>query len=180
MNIWDNWNNCLKPTFRIDRDILWTILENEQHTDYIQYTILGPASDADGDAGNLITVGQIHVLFDYINRDLYVFSLDTHPEFRGQGVGTFLLRYVAVEANAIKPTNLLTIHLDDMSDESANSAKNIYRKIGMVPETVMDQPEREGLIVNLQSNAGWKRFCKHYLKGNTNKVFRNNEECPCN
>ena len=75
-------------------------------------------------------------------------------------------------------TFLLTIHLDDMSEKANDSAKNIYRKLGIVPETVMYQPERKGLVVDIQSNSGWKRFFSHYLKDD-NIVFQNNMEYLC-
>ena len=175
MNNWDNWDKCLKPEFTIVKQgVTNDEHKNNENNERFVYTITGPDPD---DSTAIINVGVISVLFDYLERDLYIFALDTDDRFRGNGVGTFLLRYVAVEANNLTP-NLLTIHLDDMSEEAINVAKNIYRKLGMVPETDMFQPERKGLVVDIQSSSGWRRFCHHYLKGN-NKVFINNPDCPC-
>ena len=117
----------------------------------------------------VLIVGSIQVVFDFRDRELYILDVTTHKKFRGMGIATFLLRYVASKANMLKPP-LKYIKLDDMSLFARYKKKNIYLKVGMKPETTLREPERKGLIVDIQSNAGWRNFFKKYLHKN-NIVF---------
>ena len=181
----DHWNNCLRDGF--------TIHEEDYGRGGMEYTIIGPINDitktsvekfiiSDDDYGveniGKPIIGSILVTFNQLDSDLYICYLETNPEYQGNGVGTFLLRYVAVIANKMSPP-IKTIHLNDMTDNAKDQANNIYIKLGLVAETHMDEPERRGLVVNAQDQAGWRQFCSHYLKNRENSVFINKKMCPC-
>ena len=133
---------------------------------------------------NIREIAYINTFFNYKEQTLDILGLYTDDEFRGQGIGTFLLRYVAVEGSNITPNPILTISLDDMSDNAdANMrAYNIYLKVGFTPDTDIFSPERTAEVADVQSTAGWRYFCNHYIN-NPNKppnlVFENNMNCPC-
>ena len=119
-----------------------------------------------------LEIGYIIAYLDYVEKDLQITSLFTHQDFRGNGIGSFLLRYVSDYANS---QGLLTISLDDMSDET-DPKKNIYQKMD-IPQIEPPFPERLGRVVDVQSLAGWKNFCLKYIK--SNRVFFNHPKCPC-
>lgn len=171
----DDWTNCFRDGFFISEEIGY--INNEQESEARYYKIYGPEPS---DLGENREVGSISVIFNYKDLNLYILGLDTEEDFRGMGVGTFLLRYVALIGSNMRPP-IQTINLDDMSDRSTEKIGNIYIKLGMKPETVLDQPEREGLIVDVQSSAGWRNFCSHYIrnKARVNIVFKESDECPC-
>lgn len=131
---------------------------------------------------NIREIANISTLFNYKEQTLYISGLYTDDEFRGQGIGTFLLRYVAVEGSNVTPNPILTISLDDMSDNARMRAYNIYLKVGFRPETDIFSPERIAEVADVQSKSGWRYFCNHYIN-NPNKppnlVFENNPNCPC-
>ena len=131
---------------------------------------------------NIREIANICTLFNYKKQTVYILGLFTDYEFRGHGIGTFLLRYVAVEGSNITPNPILTISLDDMSD-NAGSAFNIYKKVGFKPDdSNMSGPERTAQVTDVQSSSGWKYFCNHYINNPSkapNLVFENNMNCPC-
>ena len=78
---------------------------------------MGPNREDQEDEMEKIEVGHISVVFNTNQGNLTIMELDTSPYYKGYGVGTFLLRYVAVEATRLSK-QLVTIDLDDMVIQS--------------------------------------------------------------
>lgn len=171
-----DWNSCLNDGYFISSNI--ERLNNEQMTQRRSYAIYGPDNE---NPGQVIKVGNVSTVFSYEDMDLYINGLYTQPKFQGMGVGTFLLRYVANIAGSLE-TPLKTINLDDMSDKAGDKIGNIYLKLGLKPITDLYEPERKGLVVDVQSNAGWRNFCRKYIltDDRPNLVFSLGKDCPCN